>query len=175
MNILWIQLYATLAKHFNTTESRKFRGNTCTSIQTWVVNRPNVIRTSFRDKKIGKLKTRKFLGGKLFVWLFCYPGWKRTLWWQIWYQSATGIRSKLLKTELRKLNPSAREEKKSLFSLQLFSKPRFLRTEIFGRLETQFETLSAPAFDFAMIVRGREKAKGKIVTVIPVSRRPPKG
>ena len=34
------------------------------------------------------------------------------------------------------LNPSAREEKKSLFSLRFFSKPRFLRRKNFGRLES---------------------------------------
>ena len=45
-----------------------------------------------------------------------------------------------------KIDPSAREEKKIIFSLRFFSKPRFLQTEIFGRLESKFETLSAPEF-----------------------------
>ena len=49
-----------------------------------------------------------------------------------------------LRTALPEVNPSARG-KESLISLQIFSKPRFLRGEILGRLENQFETLSAPA------------------------------
>ena len=46
---------------------------------------------------------------------------------------------------LMKINPSVREEKIT-FSLRFFWKPRFLRREIFSWLESQFETLSTPAF-----------------------------
>ena len=35
---------------------------------------------------------------------------------------------------------------KPLFSLWFFSKSEFVRREVFGRLESQFETLSAPVF-----------------------------
>ena len=39
--------------------------------------------------------------------------------------------------------------------------PRCLRREIFDRLESKFETLSAPHFEYDMIVKRREKAKEK--------------
>ena len=52
INILWIQLYATLAKHLNTTESRKFRGNTCTAtIQSCVVTRRDFLKKNQKAKK----------------------------------------------------------------------------------------------------------------------------
>ena len=55
-------------------------------------------------------------------------------------------KSKQKEEFLPAVNPSACEEKKSLFSLRFFSKPRFSRKETFGRLESQFKTPSAPAF-----------------------------
>ena len=73
------------------------------------------------------------------------------------------------------LNPSAREEKSHSFPFGFSRSRDFFGQKFLVDWKASSKHCPLKHLDFATIVKCREKAKGKIVTVIPVSRRPPKG
>ena len=73
------------------------------------------------------------------------------------------------------INPSAREEKNHFFPFDFSRSWDFFGEKFSVDWKASSKHYPLQHFDFAMIVRCREKAKGKIVTVMNLSRRPPKG